>query len=200
MADRKNTASSATATGWDSAADPASVSTTLREARERLGVELRDVASMLRIRYPYLQAIENGRYDELPGTAYATGFLRSYAEFLGLDPEMVLRRYKDEAAGRGGKQEFYFPTPVAEGRVPGGTVLLGTLVVAGIVYGAWYYLSATDRSVADMVPVLPDRLVSLLDNLPWTSGSQTPPTATTAEAPSAAPVSAPPAPPAPVVT
>ncbi|WP_431861803.1 DUF4115 domain-containing protein [Azospirillum sp.] len=113
---------------------------------------------------------------------------------------MVLRRYKDEVAGRGGKQEFYFPTPVAEGRVPGGTVLLGTLVVAGIVYGAWYYLSATDRSVADMVPVLPDRLVSLLDNLPWTSGSQTPPAATTVEAPSSAPVSAPPTPPAPVVT
>ena len=57
-----------------------SVSDTLREARESLGVELRDVASMLRIRYPYLLAIETGRFEELPGAAYAAGFLRSYAE------------------------------------------------------------------------------------------------------------------------
>lgn len=184
MADRKNTASSATATEWGGAADPGSVSSTLRDARQRLGIELRDAASMLRIRYPYLQAIENGRYDELPGAAYATGFLRSYAEFLGLDPDTILRRYKDEAAGRAGKQELYFPTPVPEGRVPGGTVLLATLVIAGLVYGAWYYLSATDRSVADMVPVLPDRLVSLLDNLPWSSSST--PSASPAGEPAAA--------------
>ncbi len=150
--------------------DPApagpSVSETLRATRMAHGYDLRDVATMLRIRYPYLLAIEEGRYQELPGSTYAIGFLRSYAECLGLDPDMVVTRYKEEAAGTVRRQELYLPTPAAEGRASGGTLLLGTLVLASIVYGGWYYLSATDRSVADLVPVLPDRLVSLLDGVP----------------------------------
>ncbi|KAA0676589.1 helix-turn-helix domain-containing protein [Roseomonas genomospecies 6] len=184
-----------------------SVSDTLRETRESLGYDLREVATMLRIRYPYLQAIEAGRFEELPGTAYAAGFLRSYAECLGLDPDTILTRYKDEAAGRTRNQQLYFPTPVPEGRIPGGTVLLGTMVLAGIVYGGWYYLSATDRSMVDLVPTLPDRLVSLLDTLPFNgnpiNGSQNAPAPVPAESPAApaptvtaeapAPAAAPPA-------
>jgi len=164
----------AAAEAWNGAPAPESVATVLRDARLRLGVELRDVAATLRIRYPYLEAIEHGRYAELPGTAYATGFLRSYAEFLGLDQDDILRRYKDEVAGRVGKQELYFPTPVSEGRVPGGGLLFATVLLGGLVYGGWYYLSATDRSVVDLVPALPDRFVSLLDNLPWNTPA-TPP-------------------------
>ncbi|MBP2228326.1 cytoskeletal protein RodZ [Azospirillum agricola] len=147
------------------------VSETLRDARIAMGHELRDVASMLRIRYPYLQAIEDGRFQDLPGAAYAAGFLRSYAEYLGLDPESIVARYKEEAAGALRQQELYLPTPATEERVPGGTLLLMTLVLGGIVYGGWYYLSATDRSMADLVPALPDRLVSLLDTLPFRGGA-----------------------------
>nr|WP_051341302.1 helix-turn-helix domain-containing protein [Azospirillum halopraeferens] len=162
--------------GWgpDAARPQAGVGTTLREARQRRGVELRDVAETLRIRHVYLLAIEEGRYGDLPGTAYAAGFLRSYAEYLGIDADSIVRRFKEEMAGRARKQELYFPTPVPEERVPGGAVLLGALVLAGVVYGGWYYLSATDRSMVDLVPALPDRLVSLLDGLPFTS-TATPP-------------------------
>jgi len=157
---------------FDPAPSGPSVSETLRATRMAHGYDLRDVATMLRIRYPYLLAIEEGRYQELPGSTYAIGFLRSYAECLGLDPDMVVTRYKEEAAGSVRRQELYLPTPAAEGRASGGTLLLGTLVLAGIVYGGWYYLSATDRSVADLVPTLPDRLVSLLDGVPTKSVEQ----------------------------
>ncbi|WP_237905389.1 helix-turn-helix domain-containing protein [Azospirillum brasilense] len=196
---------------YDSAQDGAaqtgpSVSDTLRETRESLGYDLREVATMLRIRYPYLQAIEAGRFEDLPGTTYAAGFLRSYAECLGLDPDTILTRYKDEAAGRTRSQQLYFPTPVPEGRIPGGTVLLGTMVLAGIVYGGWYYLSATDRSMVDLVPTLPDRLVSLLDTLPFNAsqngGGQTasvPAPAETPAAPASVPTVMAEAPPAPAV-
>lgn len=175
------------------------VSTILRNARLSRGEDLRTVANTLRIRFVYLQAIEEGRFSDLPGNAYAAGFLRSYAEHLELDADMVLRRFKDEASGVGRRPELYFPTPVPEGRMPGGTILLGTLVLAGIAYGGWYYLSATDRSMVDYVPALPDRLVSLLDALPWSGNTTT----QTAEAPSVTvPVTTPPAvtPPAAVTT
>ncbi|MBC8159418.1 MAG: helix-turn-helix domain-containing protein, partial [Alphaproteobacteria bacterium] len=49
----------------------------LRASRLRYGEELQDVSAVLRIRYPYLEAIEDGRYDDLPGPSYAVGFVRT---------------------------------------------------------------------------------------------------------------------------
>lgn len=170
--------------GEASAANGPEVSTLLRDSRIGLGHALPDVARTLRIRLVYLQAIEEGRFSDLPGAAYAAGFLRSYSEFLGLDADFVVRRFKEEMAGKARKQELYFPTPVPEGRIPGGTVLLGTLVLAGMVYGGWYYLSATDRSLVDFVPALPDRLLSLIDTLSWPAPAPAPSeTSAVAEAP-----------------
>ena len=64
----------------------ARVGAELRHARERLGWTVAQVAESLRIRQPYLAAIEEGRLGELPGNAYAMGFVRTYATALGLDP------------------------------------------------------------------------------------------------------------------
>ena len=77
-------------------ADGPKVGALLQASRQRLGEELVDVASMLRIRLPYLVAIEAGRHQELPGATYAVGFIRAYAEHLGLDSEEVVRRFKAE--------------------------------------------------------------------------------------------------------
>lgn len=167
----------------------------LRAAREARGLMLPDVASMLRIRLPYLQAIEDGRYADLPGAAYVSGFLRSYAEHVGLEPDVVVRRYKEEAVGRDMRQELYLPTPAAEGRMPGGALLFGALVLAGAVYGAWYYASATDRSLVDLTPALPERFVALLEGLPWRPAGSGP--AGLGAEGAAAPVEAPPSAPAP---
>ena len=57
----------------------------LREARETTGRTVLEVAENLRIRRVYLEAIEDGRFDELPGATYAVGFVRSYASYLRLD-------------------------------------------------------------------------------------------------------------------
>jgi cytoskeleton protein RodZ len=53
-----------------------SVGSLLREARESLDLELPDVARGLRIRFVYLQGIENDDYGQLPGKTYVLGFLR----------------------------------------------------------------------------------------------------------------------------
>ena len=70
----------------------------LREARERLGLSLHDVAFTLRIRLPHLEALEEGRISLLPGNAYALAFVRTYANTLGLDAEEMVRRFRTEAA------------------------------------------------------------------------------------------------------
>ena len=152
------------------------IGSVLRTARVQAGLELRDVAAMLKIRYVFMLAIEDGRYHELPGTAYAVGFVRAYADYLGLDCDAVVRRFKDEVANKVSQPGLYFPTPVPEGRVPGGTILLFSVVLACLVYGGWYVLSATDRSMVDMVPALPQRLVSLLEGGHSDSGAAAPAT------------------------
>jgi len=57
----------------------------LREARREQGRSIADVAQALRLRKPYLEALEAGDWRELPGEAYAIGFLKQYAALLGLD-------------------------------------------------------------------------------------------------------------------
>lgn len=72
----------------------------LRHARESRRVALDDAVSALRIRRRYLQALEVGDYDALPGPIQARGFLRNYARFLGMPVEEVLARYDAELSGQ----------------------------------------------------------------------------------------------------
>jgi cytoskeletal protein RodZ len=65
----------------------------LREARENKGLTLEEVQDRTRINVRYLAALEDGRYDALPTSVHARGFLRNYARFLGLDPQPLLDRY-----------------------------------------------------------------------------------------------------------
>ena len=178
---------------------PLGVGATLRAARTRTGKSLSEVAALLRIRQPYLLALEEGRHKDLPGGAYAIGFLRTYADFLALDGEEMVRRFRAEASDDlTSRSELVFPSPVSEGRIPGGAVLFVGLLVAGLAYGGWYLLSSRDSSVAEMVPTLPERLSSVL-NRPASVTAEPPPAAEAAKpaAPEPAkPVEAAPAPPA----
>jgi len=63
--------------------------------RER-PAETGDVAAELRIRESYLDAIERGELEALPGPAYQLGFVRAYARILGLDGDEILRRFRAE--------------------------------------------------------------------------------------------------------
>ena len=65
----------------------------LREARVRRGVELAQVAAETRIRTPYLQALEDERFELLPGSVYGKGFLRAYADYLGLESQLFVEEY-----------------------------------------------------------------------------------------------------------
>lgn len=135
----------------------------LRAARQRLGWTLPDVAATLRIRLPYLEAIEEGRLSDLPGNAYAMGFLRSYAMLLGLDAAEVARRFRAEAHEVNRKPVLAFPAPVPERGVPAGAVvLLGVLLAAGA-YAGWYRFSGDTPGAAPVVPAVPERLAPLAD-------------------------------------
>ena len=124
----------------------------LRQTRERYGQSLRDVSANLRIRLAYLQAIEEGRFRELPGATYAVGFVRSYAEYLGLDSADIVRRFKGEVEGLESKIHLAFPEPVSEGKVPGGAIILLSLIVLAVGYGGWYAISSQRGEDTGFIP------------------------------------------------
>ncbi|MFA6198262.1 MAG: helix-turn-helix domain-containing protein [Patescibacteria group bacterium] len=68
----------------------------LRAIRTEAGIELADASSATGIQKSYLAALEEGRYDRLPGEMYARNFLKSYAEYLELNPASVFRLYEKE--------------------------------------------------------------------------------------------------------
>ncbi len=68
----------------------------LRAARERRGVELGQVSTATRIRTTYLEALERHDWEVLPADVFTRGYVRSYAEYLGLDPEHLLKLYARE--------------------------------------------------------------------------------------------------------
>ncbi len=152
----------------------------LQASRQRLGEDLPDVAMMLRIRLPYLAAIEAGRYRELPGATYAVGFIRAYAEHLGLDSEEVVRRFKAETIDGGADQKLSFPTPVPETGIPGGAVVFVGIVVAVLAYGGWYLSTTKDGFFAELVSPVGEQFSNLLeDEKTAPTSSETPDAAST---------------------
>jgi cytoskeletal protein RodZ len=69
------------------------IGASLREARLKRGLDMDAVQRALRIRRRYLEAMEDDRFDLIPGEVYARGFLREYAEFLGLDSSLYTEEY-----------------------------------------------------------------------------------------------------------
>ena len=135
-----------------------SVCAALHEARLRAGYDLTDVANVLRIQMVYLEALEDGRFDALPGTTYAVGFLRSYAGFLGLDADEIVGAYKREIALDTGRQRLAFPAPTKEGPRPKFWLILVVLVLAGLAYGGWQYYASEGQLAIDLVADVSNRL------------------------------------------
>ena len=185
-----------------------SVGQDLRKAREKRGEDLEHISRLLKIRKDFLQLLEEGSADALPGRAYAIGFVRSYANYLGLDGNECVERLKAEIAGRGGERD----QPQASAAPPpermwiqGQWVVAGLLAVALLYAGYYLIVSATRVTEQPVLPV-PARLAAEAGLPPAapastlapaaqapaaTPGPATPPAATPAPAASTPPASAP---------
>ena len=149
--------------------DTRSAGDELRQRREALGLDLGEVATTLRIKPTYLAALEAGRPDALPGTVYAIGFMRAYADYLGLDGSELLRRFKEESTLLAAKPDLAFPIPAGARSMPGGGMLLVAVILATCAYGGWFYLSTGEGPRPERVAQIP------LELLPYREPFRTPP-------------------------
>ena len=173
--------------------EAARVGEELREARIALGISVEDAATQLRINKRYLMALEEGRVKDLPGAAYAVGFVRSYATALGLDADDAVRRFRDMSGTAVTKSgELVFPEPVPSRGIPTGILAAIGVAIALAGYIAWYQWSGRGERVVDSVPPLPPRLERAAEA---TTPREAPAPAAEPPVPAPAPVAAPPPPP-----
>jgi cytoskeleton protein RodZ len=127
------------------------IGNSLREARLRQGIEYPRVEADTMIRSKYLQALEDERFDVLPGETYVKGFLRTYADYLGLDGQL----YVDEFNSRFTSAEEPLPQARRPTRARTRTVeanfiavaLAGIVAVTLLVVVAWSIGSEPNREI-----------------------------------------------------
>mgnify|MGYP001158506310 CR=1 FL=1 len=158
----KSSSSQQTGDGPGAKSVPMTVGRYLKSQREEQGQGVAEVADMLCISRIYLQAIDDNEIDKLPGPAYAVGFVRAYAEHLGLDGAKVVERFKYEGKVQEKRAQLVFPSPLPEGQIPSGPTLLAAAAFLAVAYGGWVFVSSPNDSIADMIPSLPDRIASLV--------------------------------------
>jgi cytoskeletal protein RodZ len=144
----------------------------LRRERELRGVTLEEIAAATRIAPRFLEALENERWDQLPGGAFNRGFIRSVARFLGLDEENMVAEYALET--RGANQSAASADPYSQGMprdwrpmIAAGVVLL--IAILGIAFAIHHYRAkARAREQEQSLPVGPSTPVAPPANQPTT--------------------------------
>ncbi len=119
---------------------------TLREAREAMGLNLEDLQERTKIQKRYLQAIEEGNFDRLPGHFYTRAFIKSYAETVGLDTNELFETYRSEIPKSGSEIETLPPRNAREAIRPSSSgtwtknlpVVAVVVIVLAIAVGVWF--------------------------------------------------------------
>lgn len=114
-----------------------SFGTWLRCQREGREIDLREIAEASKISLTYLQAFEEDRFDILPASVFAKGFLRQYARYVGLDPEEVINFYLSARQELEGEEEAFEPNREAERSSNWRFAVLALVITAVVVVLIW---------------------------------------------------------------
>ena len=133
------------------------IGSTLKHARRLQGLKISDVSQQLRISIDYLSKLESGAFDQLPAPAYVTGFLRSYGQYVGLDPSTLVARYTALSAKAATIPTYKMPMSTRPPQRSAPVIASMLVVCAGIAYGGWYWINGGD--VNDQMAMAPSEIV-----------------------------------------
>ncbi|WP_179107164.1 helix-turn-helix domain-containing protein [Sediminibacillus massiliensis] len=126
----------------------------LKEAREQKNLSLNDIQQVTKIQTRYLQAIEKGNYNVMPGNFYVRAFIKEYAAAVGLDAEQLIEEHKNELPATSDESSAQYTSVQrsrkeshAPSKSPAIFSFLPTLVVVlliiGIVFLVWYFYQSS---------------------------------------------------------
>ena len=130
--------------------DEQSLGKYLKRERENRKISLKEVSKQIKVREPFLKAVEEDRRELLPSVTYVKGFLSAYAKYLGLDPNEVILRYEAESKG----EPVIRPEALPERRVLWNPKYLGTIggvIIVGFV-ALYLILSSSQPPVVPLPP------------------------------------------------
>ena len=134
-----------------SVVDDVNVGTMLKKARLKKKKDLRKIADVLCIRECYLQALEDSDYENFPGRTYAVGFLRNYADFLGLDVDVLIEQYRKETSFIK-PEEREMPIIERPNLFPKAKYLFWAVLVIVLMWSFWYFLTYSETPEAVVLP------------------------------------------------
>ncbi|HEY1429507.1 MAG TPA: RodZ domain-containing protein [Candidatus Tumulicola sp.] len=116
----------------------ASLGERLREAREARGLSLSEVSEQIRIRTVYLVALEEENWRAIGAPVYVRGFLRTYARFLGLDPEEIVAQFGEAVPAENAAEPQYIldKPPRRSSALTWIAACVAVLLVAFVAYNA----------------------------------------------------------------
>ena len=120
-----------------------SIGEIFKHRREDLGVTIKDVESETSIRSPFLEAIEEGRIDSMISAAYARGFIKQYANYLGLDGDRIVREHRILFDNKGEVNDYNFDLNTLQSRsnlaiTSRWTYFLWALTAGVVIVFSWY--------------------------------------------------------------
>lgn len=152
-----------------------SITSYLTECRNEKGYSIQDVATHLRISSHYIEAIENNDGPRLPERVYVLGFVRSYAKFLGIDPEYCVRRFKEEILQEESAAPLFFPIPLSSETTPSKKILflssIGLIVIFAIGYGIKQW-SSTSQPIDNAITEVSKPVMSNIQSATLNSSPQ----------------------------
>lgn len=110
------------------------------------GLKIADASRDLCIRASYLEAIEAGNYEEIPEPPYGIGFIRSYADYLGLNSARMVQLFKEETDAASKNSDYYVMEPQTEVTAPNKKYLLISLAAVFAVYLGWFMFNESQIS------------------------------------------------------
>lgn len=127
------------------------VGSLMHEARLKKGLKIADASRDLCIRASYLEAIEAGNYEEIPEPPYGIGFIRSYADYLGLNSARMVQLFKEETDAASKNSDYYVMEPQTEVTAPNKKYLLISLAAVFAVYLGWFMFNESQNKAAEDV-------------------------------------------------
>ncbi len=118
----------------------------LRRTRIHYRQTLEDIEAALRIRSSQIDAIERGDIKQLPGRVYAIGFVRNYAEYLGLDGAKVVQLFKAQYMDNPANDSLSFPVPASETKTPPFWLFTLSMILACAFFIAIYSINRIDQT------------------------------------------------------
>ena len=150
------------------------VGSDLKVARVRKGLNIKDVASSIRISSSYIEAIEQGKFDDLPGEAYIIGFIKAYSKFLGLDQYAILEQFKKESV-RSNNLALEFPITRDRYNYPTKKIIFSSLILLIGAYFIYIYFDRDNKKTVRGIDSVPQRIINeseatITDNNKLSSG------------------------------